>query len=197
MSLLKNNLFSKKAAVLLLTALTAFSTVNVNAASQPATKTAPAQKVSVLGGKFSFALPAGFVANTLPGGDAANGTSGATGTMYVNPQSKTVLIIAENTLPDGQKVKDNDPAFLDTSLSGFVTQQRAALPDFNKQSEKSLTVKGLGLRQIDSTATQGGGPTLNTSLLAGSGSRMMLIQVISRIEDSKGHAALLKQILGQ
>lgn len=197
MSLLKKNLFSKKAAALVLTALTAFTAVSVSAASQPATKTAPAQKISVLGGKFTFALPAGFVANKLPGGDAANGTSGATGTMYINPQSKTVLIIAENTLPSGQTVKDNDTAFLDTSLSGFVSQQREALPDFNKQSEKSLTVKGLGLRQIDSTATQGGGPTLNTSLLAGSGTRMMLVQVISRIDDTKGHAALVKQILGQ
>ncbi|POA26469.1 MULTISPECIES: hypothetical protein [unclassified Pseudomonas] len=187
---------SKKAVVLLLTAVTSFAAVSVYAAKQPAAKTAPAQKISALGGKFAFTLPQGFIANPLPGGDAAKGTAGATGTMYTNQASKTVLIIAENTLPNGLNVKDNDTAFLDESVSGFATQQREALPDFSKQSEKSLTVKGLGLRQIDSTATQGGGLTLDTSLLAGSGTRMMLIQIISRADDKAGHAALVKQILG-
>lgn len=187
---------SKKAVVLLLTAVTSFAAVSVYAAKQPAAKTAPAQKISALGGKFAFTLPQGFIANPLPGGDAAKGTAGATGTMYTNQASKTVLIIAENTLPNGLNVKDNDTAFLDESVSGFATQQREALPDFNKQSEKSLTVKGLGLRQIDSTATQGGGLTLDTSLLAGSGTRMMLIQIISRADDKARHAALVKQILG-
>ncbi|TVT84800.1 hypothetical protein [Pseudomonas sp. H3(2019)] len=187
---------SKKAVVLILTAVTSFAAVNVYAAKQPAAKTAPAQKISALGGKFAFTLPQGFIANPLPGGDATKGTAGATGTMYTNQASKTVLIIAENTLPNGLNVKDNDTAFLDESVSGFATQQREALPDFNKQSEKSLTVKGLGLRQIDSTATQGGGLTLDTSLLAGSGTRMMLIQIISRADDKAGHAALVKQILG-
>jgi hypothetical protein len=188
--------FSKKAVVLFLTAVTSFAAVSVYAAKQPAAKTAPAQKISALGGKFAFTLPQGFIANPLSGGDAAKGTAGATGTMYTNQASKTVLIIAENTLPNGLNVKDNDTAFLDESVSGFATQQREALPDFNKQSEKSLTVKGLGLRQIDSTATQGGGLTLDTSLLAGSGTRMMLIQIISRADDKAGHAALVKQILG-
>ncbi|WP_347927335.1 hypothetical protein [Pseudomonas helvetica] len=187
---------SKKAVVLLLTAVTSFAAVSVYAAKQPAAKTAPAQKISALGGKFAFTLPQGFIANPLPGGDAAKGTAGATGTMYTNQASKTVLIIAENTLPNSLNVKDNDTAFLDESVSGFATQQREALPDFNKQSEKSLTIKGLGLRQIDSTATQGGGLTLDTSLLAGSGTRMMLIQIISRADDKAGHAALVKQILG-
>ncbi|MBU6959320.1 hypothetical protein KRR23_16465 [Pseudomonas sp. CVAP len=187
---------SKKAVVLLLTAVTSFAAVSVYAAKQPAAKTAPAQKISALGGKFAFTLPQGFIANPLPGGDAAKGTAGATGTMYTNQASKTVLIIAENTLPNSLNVKDNDTAFLDESVSGFATQQREALPDFNKQSEKSLIVKGLGLRQIDSTATQGGGLTLDTSLLAGSGTRMMLIQIISRADDKAGHTALVKQILG-
>lgn len=189
--------FSKKAVVLLLTAVTSFAAVSVYAAKQPAAKTAPAQKVSALGGKFTFTLPQGFIANPLAGGDAAKGTAGATGTMYTNQASKTVLIIAENTLPNGLNVKDNDAAFLDESVSGFATQQREALSDFNKQSEKSLTVKGLGLRQIDSTATQGGGLTLDTSLLAGSGTRMMLIQIISRADDKARHAALVNQILGE
>lgn len=51
------------------------------------------------------------------------------------------------------------------------------------------------MRQVDSTATQGGGQTLNTTLLAASGKRMALVQVISRANDKSGHDALVKTIL--
>ncbi|WP_347905460.1 hypothetical protein [Pseudomonas purpurea] len=189
------SLFRQKTVALLLTAVASFGTVNTYAATKNTGNTTPAQKVSVLSGKFSFTLPKGFIANPLSAGDEASGTAGATGTMYTNQATKTVVIVAENTIPNGVTVKDNDSAFLDQSVSGFATQQRQALPDFNKQSEKSLTVKGLGLRQIDSTATQGGGQTLNTSLLAGSGNRMALIQIISRADDKTGHGVLVQQIL--
>ena len=195
MSLLKKLTVRHTATALFLSALTVLGSTSVQAADKATSKTAPAQKVSALSNKFQFTLPAGFIANPLPGGNASNGTSGAKGTMYTNQQTKTVLIIAENTLPEGLNVKDNDTVFLDESITGFTAQQREALPNFNKQSEKSLTIKGLGLRQVDFTATQGGGPTLNTSLLAGSGTRMMLIQVISRVDDKAGHAALVNAIL--
>lgn len=190
------SLFSQKAVALMLAAVASFGTASVYAASKTAASVTPAQKVSVLAGKFSFTLPKGFIANPLSAGDEAKGTAGATGTMYTNQATRTVVIVAENTIPDGLTVKDNDAAFLDDAVSGFASEQRQALPDFNKQSEKSLTVKGLGLRQIDSTATQGGGQTLNTSLLAGSGTRMTLIQIISRADDKAGHGVLVQQILG-
>jgi len=191
------SLFGKKAAVLVLAAVASLGAVSVSAASKPTSKTAPVQKVSMLGGKFSFTLPKGFIANPLPAGDEAKGTAGATGTMYTNATTRTVVIAAENTIPKGQQAKDNDAQFLDDAVSGFLSQQAAELPDFSKQSEKSMSVKGLGLRQIDSTATMGGGKTLNSTLLAGSGSRMTVIQVISRIDDKSGHEALVKQIVGQ
>jgi hypothetical protein len=117
--------------------------------------------------------------------------------MYTNQATKTVVIAAENQIPAGQNVKNNDSEFLDGSVSSFIDDQRKALPDFNKLSEKSLTQKGtgLGLRQVDSTATQGGGQTLNTTLLAGSGTKMALVQVISRASDKKTHDALVKAIV--
>ncbi|UWF51399.1 hypothetical protein NYP20_10720 [Pseudomonas sp. N3-W] len=183
------SLLSKKAAVLLLAAVAGLSVLNAQAAKAT---DAPAQKVSMLGGKFSFTLPKGFVANPLP-----PGPTGAVGTMYTNETTKTVLITAENRLPDGATVKDNDAAFLDGTVSDFDAAQRKALPDFNKLSEKSLTQKGtgLGLRQVDSTATQGGGQTLNTTLMAGSGDHMAVVQVISRPDNKTGHDALVKQIV--
>ncbi|WP_434589749.1 hypothetical protein J3Q09_16780 [Pseudomonas sp. R4-83] len=182
------SLLSKKAAVLLLSAVAALGAFNAQAAKEKATS----EKVSLLDGKFSFVLPKGFVADPLP-----PSPSGAKGTMYTNQATKTVVIAAQNQITQGQNVKDNDGPFLDGAVSSFIEDQRKALPDFNKLSEKSLTRKGtgLGLRQVDSTATQGGGQTLNTTLMAGSGTKMALVQVISRASDKKGHDALIKTLL--
>lgn len=182
------SLLSKKAVILMLAAVAGFAAINAHAAKEKV-KT---EKVSLLDGKFAFVLPKGFVADPLPASP-----SGAKGTMYTNQATRTVVIAAENQIPEGQNVKDNDGEFLDASVSSFIDDQRKALPDFNKLSEKSLTQKssGLGLRQVDSTATQGGGQTLNTTLMAGSGTKMALVQVISRASDKKGHDALVKTIL--
>lgn len=184
------SLLSKKAVVLLLAAVAGLGAINAQAAK--AKEKVSNEKVSMLDGKFTFVLPKGFTANPLPAS-----STGATGTLYSNEDTKTVVIAAQNTIPQGNNVKDNDGEFLDGSVSSFIEDQRKALPDFNKLSEKSLTQKGsgLGLRQVDSTATQGGGQTLNTTLLAGSGTHMALVQVISRASDKAGHDALVKAIL--
>ncbi|WP_460126453.1 hypothetical protein [Pseudomonas sp. S2_C03] len=184
------SLLSKKAVVLLLAAVASLGTLNAYAAK--AADTGPAPKVSLLGAKFKFTLPKGFVANPLPASP-----TGASGTMYTNETTKTVVIVAENTVPGGVNAKDNDGAFLDAAAADFATEQAKALPDFTKLSEKSFTQKGtgLGVRQIDSTATQGGGKTLDTTLMAASGTRMALVQVISRLSDNAGHEALIKQIV--
>ena len=177
-----------KTAVLLALALTAGS---VFAASKPTTQT-----ISTLGGKFTFKLPKAYVADTLPAGKAEDGTADTQGTMYANQTTKSVVIVAETVRDDGVTIGDNDAPFLDGAVAGFVKDQSAALPDFKKQSEKKLTFKGLGLRQVDSTATQGGGKTLNSTFLGGSGNHLLVIQAISRADDAKGHAALVKQITG-
>ncbi|BCX67389.1 hypothetical protein [Pseudomonas izuensis] len=188
------SLFSKKAVVLLLAAVATLGALNAQAAkaTAPTKEAAATQKVSMLGGKFTFTLPKGFVANPLP-----TSPTGASGTMYANETTKTVIIAAENSLPEGTQVKDNDGAFLDGTAADFDAAQRKALPDYNKLSEKSLTLKttGLGVRQVDSTATQGGGMTLNTTLMAASGGRMTVIQVISRPGDMAAHETLIKQIV--
>jgi hypothetical protein len=186
---IRMSLLSKKAVVLLLAAVAGLGAINAQAAKA---KDTGSEKVSMLDGKFTFVLPKGFVADPLPAGP-----TGAKGTMYTNQTTKTVVIAAENVIPEGNNVKDNDSAFLDGTVSDFIDAQRKALPDFNKLTEKSLTQKssGLGLRQVDSTATQGGGQTLNTTLMAGSGTHMALVQVISRVSDKAGHDKLVKTIL--
>ncbi|BBP65977.1 hypothetical protein PHLH5_35180 [Pseudomonas sp. Cab53] len=187
---------SQYAAALLLAVIASLAGVPAQAAQPKSTGEAPAQKVSMLSGKFVFTLPKGFTATPLPAGEAAQGTAGATGTMYSNATSRTVVIAAENTIADGTSVKDNDGAFLDTTMAGFAAQRTQALPDAKILSEKSLTQKGsgLGLRQLDTRATQGGGPTLDTTLLGAAGTRVAVVQVISRASDQAGHEALVKRI---
>jgi hypothetical protein len=192
------SLLPKQAALLMLTAIVSMVVLPVHAAQPKAVDDVPAQKVSMLGGKLAFTLPKGFTATPLSAGDAGQGTAGATGTMYSNAARRTVVITAENTIVGGANVKDNDGAFLDTTMADFAAQRMKALPGIKILSEKSLTQKGtgLGLRQLDTQATQGGGPTLDTTLLGASGTHMALVQIISRADDVAGHEALVKQIVG-
>ena len=187
----------RNALVLVLAAAAGLGTLNAVAAGKSTPRQAAGEKVALLDGKLTFTLPKDFSASPLPVGDQDSGTAGASGTLYANDKTRTVVIAAQNSIPNGAQVKDNDSAFLDDAAAGFLVQQVQALPDFKKQAQKSLTLKGLGVRQIDSTATQGGGLTLNSTLIAGSGNHMAVIQVISRAADKAGHAALMKQILGQ
>ena len=190
------SLLIKHTAALLLTAIASLAVVPAHSAPAKTSGDLPTQKVSMLGGKFVFTLPKGFTATALPPGDAAQGTAGATGTLYSNATSRTVVITAENTIVNGATVKDDDAAFLDTTMAGFAAQRSKALPDAKILSEKSLTLRGsgLGLRQLDTSATQGGGPTLDTTLLGASGTRVAVVQIISRASDKNGHEALVKQI---
>ncbi|KTC40314.1 DcrB/PsbP domain-containing protein [Pseudomonas sp. L5B5] len=188
---------ARNALVLVLAAVAGLGALNAVAAGKSTPRQAPGEKVVLLDGKLAFTLPKDFSASALPVGDQDSGTAGASGTLYANDKTRTVVIAAQNGIPNGAQVKDNDTAFLDDAAAGFLVQQVQALPDFKKQAQKSLTLKGLGVRQIDSTATQGGGLTLNSTLIAGSGNHMAVIQVISRAADKAGHAALMKQILGQ
>lgn len=191
------SLLNKHASALLLTVLASLMALPAHSASPKDPGDLPVRKVSMLGGKFAFTLPKGFAATPLPAGEAAEGTAGATGTMYSNATSKTVVITAENTILDGANVKDDDGPFLDRTMADFAAQRTKALPDAKVLGEKSLTRKGtgLGLRQLDTSATQGGGPTLDTTLLAASGTRMAVVQIISRARDKAGHEALVKQIV--
>ncbi|KAA0947691.1 MULTISPECIES: hypothetical protein [unclassified Pseudomonas] len=182
---------TKTAALLALMLTASLGASQVFAADKPA-----GQTISTLDGKFTFSLPKAYTADALPAGDEAHGTAGASGTMYTNQVGKSVVIVAETLRNDGITIKDNDPQFLDGAVTGFVKEQSATLPDFKKLGEKKLVLKGLGMRQVDSTATMGGGKTLTSTFFAGSGNHLLVIQAISRADDAKGHGVLVKQITG-
>lgn len=163
-------------------------------ASKPAAASTKAQTVSALGGKFSFALPAGFSATALPAGTEQSGTAGAKGTMYMNQAQRSVVMVTEVPIPNGATTGDNDDEFLSGASEGFIKQQGQALPDFKKTGQKRLTVGSLGVEQVDSTASMGGGPTRSSTFLAGSGPTMALVQVITKASDQASHDALVKAI---
>ena len=152
------------------------------------------QIVSTLDGKFTFTLPKGYVAEALPTGVQAQGTAGANSTMYINKASKSVVVVAQTLRNDGIDLKDDEPLFLDSAVKGFLKEIGTSLPDYKKLAQKKLLVKGVGLRQVDGTASMGGGKTLNSMFLAGSGNRLLVIQAISRAEDVTGHELLVRQI---
>lgn len=56
------SLLSKKTVVLLMMAVAGLVALNAQAAKAPASDKAPVQQVSMLGGKFKFTLPKGFIA---------------------------------------------------------------------------------------------------------------------------------------
>ncbi|MFK0090047.1 hypothetical protein ACIQUS_22470 [Pseudomonas sp. NPDC090755] len=186
--------FSKTTLTLTLAVVGLLGLSNLHAASKPAATPAPVVKVAVLGGKFSFSLPAGFTASPLSDDEQSSEGAGAVGTLYANAKEKRVVMLIEKPLPQASRPGDDDAAFLDGAVTGFVDRQSAGLPDFRQTGESRLSRNGLGVRQVDSTATLGGGKTLNSTFIAGSGDRMAVIQVISRGDDASGHAALVRRI---
>lgn len=191
------SIFNKTTLTLTLAVVGLLGLSNLHAASKPATKPKPEVQVAVLGGKFSFKLPAGFEASPLSADEQSSEGADAVGTLYANAQEKRVVMVIEKPLPEASRPGDNDDAFLDGAVTGFVDRQSAGLPDFRQTGELRLNRNGLGVRQVDSTATLGGGKTLNSTFIAGSGDRMAVIQVISRSDDASGHAALVRRIVGE
>lgn len=175
----------------------AFAQTAPAAGTAPSAATAPAkaESASLLAGKLKFALPAGFVGSTLPPGTAADGSAGATGTIYVNQPLEQVVLNTEAPVPGGGRVTDDDASFLNSTVADFSAQQQKALPDYEKLGEKSMSIKGLGVRQVDAIATFGGAKTRSTTLLAGSGNTMALVRIMSKAENLAGHNILVASVI--
>ncbi|WP_213876732.1 hypothetical protein [Pseudomonas sp. dw_358] len=150
-------------------------------------------KVSTLNGKFSFTLPKSYTAEAMAPGDVQSGTAGSSGTMYSSEKSKRVVIATQVPVPAGVSVGDKD--FLDKATADYVADQTKAAPDFKQTASQKLTLKKLPTSRVDSTATMGGGPTLVTSFIAGSGKTLSVVQIISRADDKAGHAAMIKRVM--
>jgi len=176
------------------------SLIQANALAQaaPAASTAPVgtATASLLGGKLRFALPADFTAAAVQDGNAEDGTEGAKARTYENhAQQQMILVADQGPMPDGIRVEDNDPKFLDGIMASFVAQQQASWQDYQRLGEKSLSIKGLGLRQLDATASFSGRPIRVTMLLAGSGNTLALVRISSNADDAAKHKRLVASVL--
>lgn len=176
------------------------SLIQANALAQTAapasTATASKQTVSLLGGKLRFALPPGFTANAVQPGDLEDKSAGVDGRAYANYASQQMILAAEHSpLPDGIRVADDDAKFLDGVMASFIGQQQASWQDYQRLGEKSISIKGLGLRQLDATASFSGKPMRMTMLLAGSGNALALIRISSNADDASNHKRLVASVL--
>lgn len=191
--------FSLKAIVMCMAPVGVQGMVSAQAATKTQA-TAPAtiaQKASLLDDKLAFTLPAGFVQGEMPEIDDKAKAAGVTGALYTDSTQKRVVIATQTPLPMGVEVGDNDSVVLDGLVTGTMAQQSAG-KDFKKLSEKTILKKnGLGIRQVDTSATMSDTKVLSTTLVAASGKRAAVLNVVSNAKDPKAHAALIKQIIGQ
>ncbi|MBA1232582.1 polyribonucleotide nucleotidyltransferase [Pseudomonas viridiflava] len=191
--------FSLKAIVMCMALVGVQGMVSAQAATKTQA-TAPAttaQKASLLDDKLAFTLPAGFVQGEMPEIDDKAKAAGVTGALYTDSTQKRVVIATQTPLPMGVEVGDNDSVVLDGLVTGTMAQQSAG-KDFKKLSEKTILKKnGLGIRQVDTSATMSDTKVLSTTLVAASGKRAAVLNVVSNAKDPKAHAALIKQIIGQ
>ncbi|MBD8491545.1 polyribonucleotide nucleotidyltransferase [Pseudomonas syringae] len=173
-------------------------TVQAETRGKPSKAAAANLQVSLLGGKLAFTLPAGYVKDEMPEVDAKARAEGVSGAMYTHPAEKRVLIVTETPIPVGVEASDNDAQVLDELSAAALTQQGSSYQNVQRLGEQRLLKKnGLGVRQLDASATLGGANVLSTTLLAASGSRSAVLNVISSARDPKAHEAAVKAIIGR
>lgn len=193
--------FDLKAVIACLVLLGTVAPVSVQAETKPKAKSssqAVVQKVSVLDGKLSFTLPAGFTKDPMPEIDAKAVAQGVTGSLYTNQADKRVLIITEMPIPMGVEATDNDAEVLDGLLVGQQAHQSGSYKDFKKLAEKKIVKKnGLGVGQLDTSVTMSGAPVLSTTLVAASGKRAAILNVVSRAANAEQHKAMVKTVIGE
>ncbi|AZY49954.1 hypothetical protein ACLQ9F_13310 [Bordetella avium] len=175
----------------------ALSLFALNAHSAPPSQNAPGQpaamQATLLQGKLTFNLPEGFNARELPAGRTEEGTAGASGNIYANPQTRQIVVVAEAPVSDD--ATDDDKRFLSHAAQGYVRQQKQAAPDYRVTKEETIQIKGMNVHRIDATGTFAGSLSQNTSFLTRSGPRLGVVQVVSRESDAQGHADLVQRVL--
>lgn len=165
---------------------------------KPASQAQAHEKVSLLDGKLVFPLAAGFVKDAMPEIDDNAIAQGVTGSLYTNQAEKRLLIITEMPIPMGVQARDNDAEVLDGLLVGQQAHQSGSYQDFKKLAEKKFVKKnGLGVGQLDTSVTMSGAPVLSTTLVAASGKRAAIINVVSRASNAAQHAAMVKSVIGE
>ncbi|KPX25157.1 hypothetical protein [Pseudomonas syringae group genomosp. 3] len=178
--------------------------INVQAATKaeavaPAAAPAPAaQKVSLLGGKLAFTVPAGYVQGEIPEVDEKAKAEGVYGVTYTNKAERRVIIVTETPIPMDIEASDNDELVLSGMATGTLARLRTSYKDFKKLNERTVLKKnGLGVRQVDTSATMSDMKVLSTTIFAASGTRAVTLNLLSRVENPKEHAALVKTVIGQ
>ncbi|WNW13775.1 polyribonucleotide nucleotidyltransferase [Pseudomonas sp. DTU_2021_1001937_2_SI_NGA_ILE_001] len=184
-----------------LIALALSATLLLPGLAQAEKRHAPAKggpTVSLLSGKLKFSLPTGYVKGEMPEIDAKAKAEGVSGAMYSLQAEQRVLIVTQTPNPTGVEAADNDTQVLDELSAAALSQQGNSYQQFQKTGERRVLKKnGLGIRQFDAEATLGGAKVLTTTLVAASGNRSAVLNLISSARDPAGHAKLLARVIGR
>lgn len=192
---MSSTFFISAALALAITGSLLYASVPAHAQAQRPSASTQQEHASLLGGKIKFALPPDFVDMKIPSSPAANGSEGVTAFAYANQARQQMVLASEQSpMAEGARAQDNDARFLDGVMASFIRQQ-ASWPQYQRQGEKSHTIKGLGFRQIDAIASFDGIPMRVTLLLAGSGDTLALIRITSKADDAAGHDSLVASVL--
>ena len=172
------------------------ATAQAAAAAEVTKSTYTAEQVSMLGGKLSFNVPAGYAKDQTPL-DPKAAAMGVTGASYFNAAEKSLLITAQVPLPVNAE-SDNDATSLSGLAKGTEMQQSSSYKNFKKIGEKSIVkANGLGLRQLDTSFNVNDKPMLATTVAAASGLQSAVVTVLTNVDNPKGHAALVKTVIGE
>lgn len=169
-----------------------------HAASSPpeASSSYTAEQAAMLGGKFSFNIPAGYAKDPNPLDPRAI-AMGAKGASYLSTAEKSLLVTAQMPLlVDADS--DDDDFTLSAIVKGTELEQSSSYKDFKKLGEKSVVkANGLGLRQLDTSFNLGGKQMLATSVVAASSTQSAVVTVLTNADNPKAHAALVDTVIGE
>ena len=172
------------------------SNVQAASASDVTKSSYTPEQVSMLGGKLSSKVPAGYAKDPTPL-DPKAAAMGVTGASYFNKAEKSLLITAQMPLPVSAD-SDNDATSLSGLVKGTEMQQSSSYKNYKKIGEKSIVkANGLGIRQLDTSFNVSDKPMLATSVVAASGKQSAIVTVLTSVDNPKGHAALVKTVIGE
>ncbi|XBS69640.1 DcrB family lipoprotein [Acerihabitans sp. KWT182] len=132
-------------------------------AGNSAAQTQTTNKVSLLGGKLSFALPGDITDQSGKVGTQANNMH-----VYADESGHRAVIVI---------LGDNTPESLEELAQRMEEQQRARDPDLQVVVNKSLNVNGAPLQQLDSIVSSGGKPAYSSVVFGKVDNHLLTMQV--------------------
>lgn len=150
-------------------------------ADQTTTQTATGQQVSLLNGNVTFTMPGDMSDQSGKMGTQANNMH-----VYADESGQKAIIVL---------LSDNSPDALDALSKRLEEQQRSRDPDLQVVTNKSITVDGQPVQQLDSVISTSGKKAYSSVLLAKVDSHLMTLQITLPADDQQQAQGQAEQII--